>query len=302
MAIVNEKMIKFISSQLKQPTTFDEQIEKLKERNLIIENESFAKQVLQRINYYHFTGYLHDFKDLKHDCYPKSLTFEYIYKIIKFDMRLRNIFSYGMEIIERDLKTSISYHFAHSYPEGNVSYIFDRDFNDKTRHAKFISFVTQNIENNEELPFIQHHKLNYQGYYPIWVAIELFTLGNLENFYTLLDISVQKKIAKEYGYSKRHIENWIEAVRRFRNMLAHDMRLYNHKIISTPAKTKEFTITTNKIFDYVLVMRLLIRDYDEWNNKILVDLKSVFNEFSESIDINCIGFPENWETYLKIKS
>lgn len=299
MVVVNDEFIKFISSKLKAPTTFEQQIEKLKKRNLIIENEEFAKQVLQRINYYHFTGYLHDFKVQNCDCYTKNLTFEYIYKIIKFDMRLRNIFLYGMEIIERDLKTSISYYFAHNYPQGNISYMFERDFTDKDRHQKFISYVKQNIENNEELPFIQHHKLNYQGFYPIWVAIELFTLGNLENLYVMLNTSVQKKIAREYGFSKNHLKNWIEAMRRFRNMLAHDMRLYNHKIISTPMKTKEFPITTNKIFDYVLVMRLLIRDYEEWNNKILKDLNNLFDEFS-SIDIKCIGFPENWKTYLNI--
>ena len=300
MNIENDKFIKFISSQLKPPTTFDEQINKLKNRNLVIENENFAKEVLKRINYYHFTGYLHDFKDLANDCYPKELTFDYIYKIIKFDMRIRNIFLYGMEIIERDLKTSISYNFAHSYSEGNISYMFSRDFKDKDKHSKFISFINKNIRDNEELPFIQHHKLNYQGYHPIWVAIELFTLGNLENFYVLLDNSVQKKIAKEYGYSKIQFGNWIEAMRRFRNMLAHDMRLYNYKVVSTPAKTKEFPITTYKIFDYVLVMRILIRDKEEWNNKILKDIKNTFNEFLEVIDISCIGFPEDWESYLKI--
>ena len=89
-------------------------------------------------------------------------------------------------------------------------------------------------------------------------------------------------------------------MRRFRNMLAHDMRLYNYKVVSTPAKTKEFPITTYKIFDYVLVMRILIRDKEEWNNKILKDIKNTFNEFLEVIDISCIGFPEDWESYLKI--
>lgn len=295
----NDAVIKFISSQLKPPTTFEEQIEKLKARNLIIEDENYAKEILKRVNYYYITGYLHAFKDLKTDCYIENITFNKIYKIIKFDMRLRSIFMYAMEILERNLKTSVAYYFSHNYPEGNISYFFDRDFTDKIKHTKFIEYVKKNIENNGDLPFIQHHKQHYQGYYPIWVAVEIFTLGNLENFYSLLNTPVQKKIAKEYNCSKMQMENWIEAMRRFRNMLAHDTRLYNSKVIFTPLKKKECNITTNKIFDYVLVMKFLIMDKEEWDSKIVPDIKKVFEEFKEDIDIRCIGFPEDWEQILK---
>ena len=299
MVIGNDTFIKFISSQLKQPTTFEEQIEKLKARKLIIENETYAKEILKRVNYYYFTGYLHDFKDQKTDCYIGSLTFNKIYEIIKFDMRLRSIFMYAMEIIERNLKTTIAYYFSHNYSEGNISYLYDRDFDDRIKHAKFIEYIQKNIENNEDLPFIQHHKLNYQGFFPIWVAVEIFTLGNLENFYSLLCTKVQKIIAKEYNCTKIQMESWIEAMRRFRNMLAHDTRLYNSKVIFTPAKKKEYNISTYKIFDYVLVMKFLISDKEEWNNKIIPDIKKVFKEFEKEIDIKCIGFPENWEEILK---
>lgn len=299
MPVVDDTFIKFISSQLKQPTTFKEQIEKLKKRNLIIEDEDFAEEVLKKMNYYYVTGYLHDFKNSETDCYNEGLTFNQIYKIIKFDMRLRSIFIYAMEMIERSLKTSVAYHFSHNYSEGNISYLFNRDFPDKLKHAKFIEYINKNIENNEDLPFIQHHKQHYQGYYPIWVAVEVFTLGNLENFYSLLNTPVQKKIAKEYDCSKMQMENWIEAMRRFRNMLAHDTRLYNSKVIFTPIKKKECNITTNKIFDYVLVMKFLMLDKEEWNDKVIPDIKKVFEEFKENVDIGCIGFPENWEEILK---
>ncbi|MBR8700429.1 hypothetical protein IX317_000395 [Fusobacterium sp. DD29] len=299
--VENHWSIDFISSQLKQPTTFEEQLNKLEKRNLIIEDREYALQILKRINYYYITGYLHNFKEKDSDNYINGITFNHIYKIIKFDMRLRSIFLYAMEMIERSLKTNISYYFSHNYPNGNISYFFDRDFENKDKHSKFISYVKKNIDNNEDLPFIQHHKQNYQGYYPTWVAIEVFTLGNLENFYSLLNTPTQKKIAKEYDCSKFQLANWIEAMRRFRNMLAHDTRLYNSKVIFTPAKKKENNITTNKIFDYVLVMKYLVLDKEEWDNKIIIDIRDVFNEFASYIDIKCIGFPENWETILKNK-
>ena len=41
---------------MKKPTTYDEQIQLLKNRGLIIENEEKAKNILSNLNYYSFTG------------------------------------------------------------------------------------------------------------------------------------------------------------------------------------------------------------------------------------------------------
>lgn len=48
---------------VKEPKTFNEQIEILKSRGLIIENEEEAKFILSNINYYRFTAYLITFKE-----------------------------------------------------------------------------------------------------------------------------------------------------------------------------------------------------------------------------------------------
>ena len=122
-------LIPVISDKLKKPTTFDEQIQLLRKRNIIIENVDCAKNILKRTNYYYFTGYIYGFKDSLNN--TSDISFDKIYKIIQFDARLRNIFLYCMGFIERDLKTTVAYFFAHDYPEGNISYFFDRDFDDK---------------------------------------------------------------------------------------------------------------------------------------------------------------------------
>ena len=48
---------------VKEPKTFNEQIEILKGRGLIIQNEDEAKFILSNINYYRFTAYLITFKE-----------------------------------------------------------------------------------------------------------------------------------------------------------------------------------------------------------------------------------------------
>ena len=76
--------------EVKPATTFDEQIELLQKRGLIISNKPKPREILSCLNYYTFTGYLHDFK-VDGDRYHSGITFEEKYRIIEFDRRLWSI-------------------------------------------------------------------------------------------------------------------------------------------------------------------------------------------------------------------
>ncbi len=294
--MINENIIKAISSSLKAPTTYLEQIEKLKKRNLIIENEDEAVTVLKNINYYHFTGYLHDFRD-SYGNYKEGLTFNQIKNIVKFDMELKNILLYPIELIEMGLKTNIAYIFSSNNRYGNIAYYFSDYFDSAKEHEKFMKYININVEKNKEQPFIKHHLENYGGYLPIWVIVEIFTLGNLEHFYKIMKLKDKKNIAKRYGYSVSQMMNWIYSLRRFRNTLAHNGRLYNSVIDSTPLKERSYKESSYKIFDYILIMKYLIQDSLEWE-KTLNRIEFLFKEYNKNIDITCIGFPKNWKIVL----
>ena len=51
-----------INMQVKNPTTYEEQLLKLKERGGIIEDEGFAMKVLKNINYYRLSAYFIHFR------------------------------------------------------------------------------------------------------------------------------------------------------------------------------------------------------------------------------------------------
>ena len=51
-----------MGKKLKKHLSIDGQIAKLASRGLIIEDEDYARDVLDRISYYRLTGYLHDFR------------------------------------------------------------------------------------------------------------------------------------------------------------------------------------------------------------------------------------------------
>ena len=291
-----KKVIDAQSSILKKPTTIEEQIELLKNRKVVIENENFAKKFLRIHNYYFVTGYLHPYKTSE-DKY-KNISFNEIATQIKFDMRLREICMYALDIIEKGLKTIIAYEFSHNYENGNIAYAYSLYFpNNEDKHTRLMGHYNVSLNNNKELPYVKHNMKTY-GILPTWVAIELFTLGNIEKFFSMLDTNTKKKIEDMIGFPKNKIQNWIENLRIFRNMVAHNQRLYNFSILSMPKKAKEYNKQTGKIFDYVIVMKYLFLDNEDWNTYVLPRLEYIFDDFKDNIDLKCIGFPDDWKNIL----
>lgn len=287
-----------MAKSIKGATTYEEQIELLKSRGLIITDEEEAVHVLSRLNDYTFTGYLHDFKNAD-GTYPEGLTFEKVYKIYEFDKRFRNILLYTLEVIENTLITKISYNFAHSYEP--LEYLNSDIFKDKEEHNIFLKKFHHNVKSNKNLSFVKHHKIHYEGF-PIWVAVELFTMGMVYNFYINLPTSLQKIIAKEFNTGVNQLSSWIENITYIRNLVAHYMRLYNCKLQKTPVKCKrnhKYYSANYLIFDILYIMKFLILDNNDWNNNIASNIKSLILEYEEYIDLDCIGFPAEWEELLR---
>ncbi len=284
------------SNNVKKPTTIEEQIKLLKSREVVIEDENFTKKFLRIYNYYFVTGYLHPYKT-SDDKY-KNISFNGIVTQIKFDMRLREICMYALDIIEKGLKTIIAYEFSHNYENGNIAYAYSLYFpNDEDKHTRLMEHYNVSLNNNKELPYVKHNMKTYE-ILPTWVAIELFTLGNIEKFFSMLDTNTKKKIEDIIGFPKNKIQNWIENLRIFRNMVAHNQRLYNFSILSIPKKAKEYNKQTGKIFDYVIVMKYLFLDNEDWNTYVLPRLEYIFDDFKDNIDLKCIGFPDDWKNIL----
>ena len=284
---------------IKLATTYDQQIDLLEKRGLLITDRVKAKDVLSRLNYYTFTGYLHDFK-VDGDKYIESLSFEKVYNIIEFDRRFRNVLVYAIETVEQTIKTKIAYNFAHSI--GATEYLNSTIFKDKKEHDIFMKHLRKNIQNNRNLPFVKHHIKAYGGVLPVWVAVEIFTLGMIYNFCKNLPTKNQKEIARGYNTGPVQLLSWLENVKYIRNMIAHYMRLYNFKLQKTPMKcwkNHAFKETTYKIFDIIYVIKFLILDDGEWNNYILSNLGALFSQYDEYINKQCLGFPENWESILR---
>ena len=284
----------------KEAKTISEQIEILRSRGLIINDVSFAEEILSHTNYYVLTGYLHSFKE-PDETYTEGLSFENLFTMCECDKRFRNIILYALDEIEHNVKTKIAYILAHSI--GPLGYLNHLHFKDHTTHELFLSRLYNAIDNNKKLPFVIHHLKNYDGKFPIWVASELLTIGMIRSLYKNIKTPLQKEIAKAFGTGTRQFENWLRCINYLRNMAAHYMRLYNLKISTSPMfdkKLKNPPTLSYFVFDIIYLMKHLIPDKQEWNNYIIPRISQLFDEYSEHIDIASYGFPKDWESKLKI--
>ena len=96
--------------------SLEEQIEILKSKGLIIEDEIKTKEILFRENYFFISGYRHLFmKSYKDREFIKGTTFDELYAVFLFDRKLRNIMFQYILVVENNIKSIISYQLSKKY-------------------------------------------------------------------------------------------------------------------------------------------------------------------------------------------
>ena len=121
--------------RLKQPKTFDEQLDILIQRNLLVEDRQSALGTLRYINYYRLTAYALAFK--RKEVYQDGLSFSTVYALYEFDKKLRSSTMGMIESIEVAFRTHISYLLGHQY--GPLGYRDPAHFVNQTDHTQILS-------------------------------------------------------------------------------------------------------------------------------------------------------------------
>lgn len=283
---------------LKPPTTYQEQIDILKRRGLIIPDEGFAAEVLSNVNYYRFSAYLLPFRVSKTEDYLPGTSFGRVWRIYDFDRRLRNTLMSALEPIEVSLRTRLAYFHAHKY--GAAGYENPGTFLDHQRHEDFMNEFHDAVERNRKAVFVKHHIENYAGHFPIWVAVEVFSFGMLSKFYSNLKPDDRRQIAKDLGCGPDHLKSWLVCLAYVRNSCAHYARLYYQQLTALPRLPRgRYMNGNNKVFDAIYVMKFLYPDLTKWKSSFVQPLHALVDECQEDINLSDIGFPVDWLQLLK---
>lgn len=137
--------------ELKQhqpPMTIDEQVENLKSIGLIVEDEEYAKRILNDISYFRLIkAYSLNLKP-KNGNYVDKVTFEQLVELYLFNANFRQIIFPEIEKIEINVRCRIANYFAEQY--GVLRYLEADNFVNPEYHQSFIDDIEEEIRRNQK--------------------------------------------------------------------------------------------------------------------------------------------------------
>lgn len=284
----------------KKALSIEEQIKYLQSKNVIITNEQYAISILKRINYYRLKGYMLPFK--KSDNSYEEINFYDLATLLRVDQLLRSLILKYTEHIEIKLRTFIVRALTKKHNSKGLEYLDPTYFNNFNRHKEFIDKLQKDFQNSDEL--YAHHYINNYDKYPIWVCIDILSFGSVSKLYGCLNSETQNEISSYYSNNihRKRLKSYLFSLTYLRNKCAHFNRIYYKQFIKFPMRTEwfiEFGISprNNKLFPQFVIMKDLCVDNLIWKN-VLTELESIIENYKHVINLNHIGFPENWKDIL----
>ncbi len=288
----------------KPPLTIAQQIQTLKSRGLIIEDEERAARYLSFISLYRLRAYTYTYQDNKnsnHHFYP-GITFDRVLQTYLFDRKLRLLVFDAIERIEIAFRTQTIYKYSINY--GSNWFENKSIYRNDNYHEQDLKLIDKELKRSNEV-FIKHYNNTYSNPKrpPAWMTLETTSLGLLSKIYENLRLSPEKKtIARNFklGHPKV-LESWMHSLSVVRNICAHHGRLWNREIPASmkfPRKTDAVWLTTNdfpqgKMYLILSGMLFLLNTIIP-HNHFINKLKTLIAQYPD-IPLKQMGFPNNWK-------
>lgn len=180
-------------------------------------------------------------------------------------------------------------------------------FKEKKMYWKNMSTIASEIARSNDV-FIKHNFDKHEGEVPVWAAVEVLSFGTLSKIIKNLKTgtgSAYSILATNYQYtskkgnlvnpSQKMFASWVQGVSVLRNMCAHNSRIYNRTIHTTPEILDVDKITPspahNGLYQILLSMKYLRSSNEEWM-EFVDKLSSLIHKSDrrQSAACFCMGF------------
>ncbi len=285
----------------KPPLTYDEQLQQLKDRGLIVENDRKALHLLSHVSYYRLSGYWYPLlADKQRHIFKSGSRFETAFRLYCFDRELRRLVISELEKIEVALRTQLIYVLSHRH--GCFWFTDPLLFRNPVRHATTLTKIGEEYERSDEA-FVHTFRSKYTDPLPpAWMIMEIASFGTLSILYKNLKPGREKRaIAHHFGLSDSVLETWLHSIVYLRNICAHHTRFWNRElsirpqIPVVPRKTWFYNtaFSNNRSYFMLCMIRYLLQTVNP-ATRFPAKLKDLLRQYPE-VDIRVMGFPENWE-------
>lgn len=232
--------------------TVDEQLDILERRGVSCADREAARRFLLKEGYYvAVNGYKEPFVDKQatnlagEDRYEDGMMFEYFMLLYRFDSALRRQTMGMLMMVENAMKTATVHSFCDVHRGEDayldpLSYCAKKDYKHEKSYTNTLIRTLSTLqgirENRMHKPYIGHYSSKY-GHVPLWVVAKCLTFGNMSAFFDLQNQKVKTKtcinIAQALGKKSvrlKELEYAYHTLPEFRNICAHDERLFSTKV------------------------------------------------------------------------
>lgn len=303
----------FMYQYSKQILTIAQQIQSYIDAEMEFTDQANVEKALKSVGYYRLRGYsFHLYNNATKKFLPGT-KFEDILKLYQFDQELSALIFAMISKIEVALRVRlVEALLIHREPlvlqDSSI-------FKEKKLYWQNISTVASEIARSNDV-FIKHNFDNHDGEVPVWAAVEVLSFGTLSKIINNLKTGTGSSysiLAANYQYkstrgnlvnpSQNMLASWIQGVSVLRNMCAHNSRIYNRTIHTTPEILDADRVTPppahNGLYQILLAMKYLRSSDEEWRVFVNAFDKLIQNNIGV-VKLTAMNLPVDWKAHLSV--
>ncbi len=292
-----------------------EQLEILETRGLQVPDKAAAKRVLSRENYYALIdGYKEPFLEKDEilnpyglERYQEGVEFGHLYALHRFDRKLRMLLLNELLKFEKNIKSKVAYRFSEKFRE-TASFLEPENYSPDSEHHherdRIISTLANLIKSHKKRDRVRYPAIRefYDKHknVPLWVLVNFLSLGQITNFYTVIDGQLRERIAQDFAeeYSDEYnsiclkaseLDAILRIVFPYRNKSAHEEVLYRFRLphpvelsaVEAMLDMKKGSLSGATVFSVCCLLKLVLAkaDYEQFS----AELEQLFKELKASI-------------------
>ena len=280
---------------------------------MVIASREDVEKALKSVGFYRLRGYSFHLYDNATKKYFPGTKFEDILKLYQFDQELSALIFSMISKIEIALRVRL---VEALLIHGDPLILQDSSiFKEKKMYWQNMSTIASEIARSNDV-FIKHNFDNHEGEVPVWAVVEVLSFGTLSKIIKNLKTgtgSTYSILASNYQYtskkgnlvtpSKKMFSSWVQAVSVLRNMCAHNSRIYNRTIHTTPEILNADKVTPapahNGLYQILLAMKYLRSSDEEWM-LFVNELDKLLQNNGGVLSFTAMNMPTDWKSHLSV--